>query len=128
MLFLQQYQDVLTLSSANLEKISQFAILLKKYNNQVNLVSKNAINSLEINHILDSLMILKFVSFPENSLVGDMGSGGGFPGLILAMARPKVKFVLMECTQKKCVFLVLMARKFNLKNARIASLTCVANF
>lgn len=83
---------------------SQFATMLQLYpqwNSRINVVSRKDIDNLETNHLLHSLAIAKFLNFSEGSVVLDFGTGGGFPGIPLAVMFPSVHFILADRTGKK---------------------------
>ena len=69
-------------------------------------------------HFLDSLLPLKYVSIKEKSLI-DIGSGAGFPGVVLAIANPQAEIVLLEPNNKKARFLQTVKDKLNLDNVAI---------
>lgn len=88
----------------------QFGIMLTTYpewNAKINVISRKDIENLEINHLLHSLAIGKFIDFKPGSKVMDLGCGGGLPGLPLAILFPEVKFHLIDRTGKK----ILVARE-----------------
>ena len=85
--------------------------LLKNWQQKVNLVASSTIPYLEQRHFADSLQLLSYFSPDTKSLV-DLGSGAGFPGLVLALARPKTLLVtLIESDLKKCLFLETVSRE-----------------
>ena len=82
----------------------QFSIMLEKYpewNSKINVISRKDIDNLEINHLLHSLAIAKFIRFTPGSKVMDLGCGGGLPGLPLAVMFPDVHFHLIDRIGKK---------------------------
>ena len=83
------------------EKYSKLVQLYKYWNSKVNLISRKDIDNLEINHILHSLSIVKIVSFKDSTSVLDVGTGGGLPGIPLAIFFPKVNFTLIDSIGKK---------------------------
>lgn len=82
----------------------QFEIMLNLYpqwNEKINVISRKDIENLEINHLLHSLAIAKFVRFLPGTRVMDLGTGGGLPGLPLAVYFPEVTFHLVDRVGKK---------------------------
>ena len=75
--------------------------LYKEWNEQINVVSRKDIDELYTKHILHSLAIAKLIEFKPNSKVLDVGTGGGFPGIPLAILFPKTQFYLVDSIGKK---------------------------
>lgn len=85
-------------------QIEQFETMMRLYpewNAKINVISRKDIDNLEVNHILHSLAIAKFLKFTPGSKVLDFGTGGGFPGIPLAVVFPEVSFHLVDRTGKK---------------------------
>lgn len=83
---------------------SQFETLLRLYpewNDKINVISRKDIDNLEVNHILHSLAIAKFINFKPGTRVLDFGTGGGFPGIPLAILFPETEFHLIDRIGKK---------------------------
>lgn len=103
----------LNVSRETLCRLEIFASLLVKWNTRINLVSRNSLACLWDRHIVDSVQV--FRSAPKGTLWMDMGSGGGFPGLIVAILaqeeRPEIKVTLVESDQRKAAFLRAAARE-----------------
>lgn len=117
------------------QKIENLSVLMEKYINEIilfnsayNLTNTSDHDELVIRHILDSLSAYKkideFISFVvqkgnDNFTVGDIGSGGGLPGIPLAAAFPDIKFKLVERMEKRCSFLENCAAILGLKNVEV---------
>ncbi|MCX5619130.1 MULTISPECIES: 16S rRNA (guanine(527)-N(7))-methyltransferase RsmG [Bombella] len=89
-------------------KLAHFTQLLTRWNEKINLVSPKDIAHLRQRHIEDSLQLVPYV--PEGARITDLGSGGGFPGLIVAIATGN-PVTLIESDQRKCAFLREAARE-----------------
>ncbi|SEA36309.1 16S rRNA m(7)G-527 methyltransferase [Desulfuromusa kysingii] len=100
-----------------LQKEIEFIDEMLRWNKRINLTSitdrKEAIEK----HLIDSLMLLKYLG--DTEIVLDMGSGGGFPGIPLAIAEPKIKFVSIDSVGKKINFQKHIKRKMGLANLSI---------
>ncbi len=86
-----------------IEKLEIFQKLVKKWNKSINLVSDNTIHNFWQRHILDSLQLMQYIDNKEIHLV-DIGSGAGFPGIVLSIAGV-AKVSLIEADLRKCIFL-----------------------
>jgi 16S rRNA (guanine527-N7)-methyltransferase len=104
------------------EKRSQFALyvtLLKEVNRKINLVSRKSIDSVEEQHLYPSLALLSFVGLQGVERCLDVGSGGGFPGIPLAIALPSIHFTLVEAKKKKTTCLQYFCRELKLENVEV---------
>ena len=78
------------LSELQISQFEQLGALYPEWNEKINVISRKDIENLYVNHILHSLGIAKFIDFKNGSKVLDMGTGGGFPGIPLAILFPEV--------------------------------------
>lgn len=95
----------LTINDSQVEQLMRYLALLVEWNKATNLTSITDPKEVIIKHFLDSLLGLSATTFPEQAVVIDVGSGGGFPGVPLKIVRADMRVVLVEPTRKKCSFL-----------------------
>ncbi len=112
-LILKYFPD---LSSHQIEQFRQLAPLYKNWNEKINVISRKDIDHIFEHHILHSLAIAKVVSFPAGAKILDLGTGGGFPGIPLAVMFPEAQFLLVDSIAKKLTVVGDIARAINLKN------------
>jgi 16S rRNA (guanine527-N7)-methyltransferase len=103
-----------------------YQALLTKWQEKINLVSPTTVKDSWVRHFEDSLQLLPLV--PEGAKVlYDLGSGAGFPGMVLAISRPDIAVTLIESDAKKCAFLTTVSREtgvaVTVKNVRIEAAT-----
>ena len=92
--------------------------LYKDWNQKINVISRKDIDNLYPNHILHSLGIAKFTDFKDGTTIIDIGTGGGFPGIPLAIMFPNVDFLMVDRTGKKIRVATEIAKAIGLTNAR----------
>ena len=100
------------------ERIAKLYPLYSSWNEKVNLISRKDIGNLYLHHVLHSLSIAKFISFSNGSSVLDVGTGGGFPGIPLAILFPNVQFCLCDSILKKIVVVDDIVVRLELDNVR----------
>lgn len=105
------------LKDEQLELLSRFEGLLREKNQKVNLVSRKE-EAFTERHILPSLFPLKILNPPRDAHVADIGTGGGLPGIPLAIAYPGMNFLLIDSTRKKLDAIEEMIQELELENVR----------
>ena len=103
------------------EQLSQFAkleLLYKDWNSKINVISRKDIDELYLRHVLHSLSIAKLISFKDNTSILDVGTGGGFPGIPLAILFPNCRFHLVDSIQKKITIVNNVVKELDLKNVK----------
>lgn len=101
---------------------SQFKALFDLYldwNNKINVISRKDIENLYLHHVLHSLAIAKYVSFAPGTKIMDVGTGGGFPGIPLAIFFPEVQFLLLDSIGKKVRVAGEIAKAIGLENVEV---------
>lgn len=108
------FKNAENVSRETMERLREYARLLVEWNASAGLVGTSTIGDLWYRHFLDSAQLLRFCPGGKASWL-DLGSGGGFPGMVLAIVAadryPLSRFTLVEANQRKCQFLKLVARR-----------------
>src|SRR2546423_2558922 len=103
------------------EQINQLASLQSLYsewNAKINVISRKDIENLYVNHVLHSLSIANVISFKSGTKIMDVGTGGGFPGIPLAIFFPEASFHLIDSVGKKITVVTEIAKAIGLKNVQ----------
>src|SRR5690554_5661213 len=100
------------------EQFSQLEELYTEWNEKINVISRKDIDELYVRHVLHSLAIAKVMKFKPGSEVLDVGTGGGFPGIPLAILFPEVEFHLVDSIQKKILVVKEVTESLELKNVK----------
>ncbi len=115
----------LNVSRESLEKLEVYHALLLKWQKAINLVSPKTLDEAWVRHFADSVQVAQFVS-RESRVLYDLGSGAGFPGLVLAILRPELAVHVIESDERKCQFLRTVSREteigLNIHVSRIESI------
>jgi 16S rRNA (guanine527-N7)-methyltransferase len=102
-------------------KIKKFINLALDFNKTHNIFSRGSYDEVYENDILDCKPLINHIK--KNESVLDLGSGGGFPGILLSITKPENKISLLESNNKKCYFLKKISYELNLKNTKIINKT-----
>ena len=114
MTFIQHYFP--TLSKHQYQQFEKLDTLYREWNAQINVISRKDIDALYQKHVLHSLGIAKVQPFKSGTRVLDVGTGGGFPGIPLAILFPKVHFYLIDSIGKKIKVVQAVSEALHLKN------------
>lgn len=98
------------------QRFEQLLPLYMQWNERINVISRKDIQNLYIHHVLHSLSIAKLISFEAGTSVLDVGTGGGFPGIPLAIIFPDVKFHLVDSIGKKIKVVEAIVNELKLEN------------
>ncbi|MFK4004718.1 16S rRNA (guanine(527)-N(7))-methyltransferase RsmG [Qipengyuania sp. NPDC077563] len=102
-----------------LNKLEKLAALLSAENDRQNLVSRSSLDEVWVRHFADSVQLLDHVPRETTSSWLDLGSGAGFPGLVVSILRPKQKVILVESRRKRVEWLEGMVSTLELQNCRV---------
>ena len=109
------------LSKEQLIQFTKLEVLYKDWNSKINVISRKDIDELYLRHVLHSLSIAKLISFKDGTSILDVGTGGGFPGIPLAILFPNCKFHLVDSIQKKINVVNNVVKELDLKNVKTSS-------
>ena len=124
-LILKYFPD---LTEKQIEQFTKVGDLYKEWNNQINVVSRKDIDEIYTNHILHSLAIAKVMEFADGTSVLDVGTGGGLPGIPLAILFPNVQFHLVDSIGKKIKVVQGVADGLGLTNVKEEKKRAEENF
>ena len=106
------------LSKKQIEQFTALKFLYEYWNAKINVISRKSISNLYINHVLHSLAIAKIVNFKSETKILDLGTGGGFPGIPLAILFPQANFVLIDSIGKKIKVVNEVINKTQITNVK----------
>ncbi len=107
-------QKGISVSEEALLRLDKYAELLVEWNEKINLTAITDPEGIVIKHFLDCALLLDKVDLPENAKVVDVGTGAGFPGMVLKILRPDIEITLMDGLNKRLIFLNDVAEKLGL--------------
>ena len=104
------------LTIEQIKRFEELYILYNHWNARINVVSRKDIDELYLKHVLHSLSISKVIQFKKNTSILDVGTGGGFPGIPLAILFPECKFLLVDSISKKINVVEEITKSLKLTN------------
>jgi 16S rRNA (guanine527-N7)-methyltransferase len=107
-----------TLTAPQVEQLRRLEALYADWNAKINVISRKDIQNLYEHHVLHSLAIAKVIRFKPGTRIMDLGTGGGFPGIPLAIVQPEAEFHLVDSIGKKVRVAEEVARAIGLTNVR----------
>src|SRR5690349_13504940 len=110
---MEAFLDNFNIAEETRENLLKFLNIFLEWNSKINLSGLKEKEEILEKHFLDSLFLNKFL---KEGKVIDIGTGGGFPGMVLAIVNPNVSFTLVDSVNKKTNFLIEVKEKLNLKN------------
>ena len=109
------------LTEDKLQKLSLYADKLREWNEKINLTAITDYEGIAIKHFLDSMMLLSVYDIEEGASVIDVGTGAGFPGVVLKIVRPDIKLTLLDSLNKRINFLNELTKDLGLEVTAIHS-------
>lgn len=111
-----------SVSRETMDRLTAYQALIQRWNPRINLIAPSSLPDLRHRHIEDCLQISRLIA-PDTGLWTDFGSGGGLPGLVLAIANAEsdTRFLLVESDQRKATFLRTVIRELGLQNATVST-------
>ena len=114
----EKLEPYFTFTEVQWEQFQKLEEVILDWNQRVNVVSRKDTSEFVERHVLHSLSIFKFLPFTPKSQVLDLGTGGGFPGLPLAIANPETEFLLVDSIGKKIMVVNEAIEFIGLKNVK----------
>lgn len=109
-------QDYKTeLDDVKLMQFEKYFNLLVEWNQKINLTAITDVNGVAIKHFADSLTLFNYIDVPEGASIIDVGTGAGFPGVVLKIARPDIKLTLLDSLNKRLSFLSVVLQSLDLE-------------
>ena len=105
-----------SLSGRQIEQLSELQQIYERWNRMINVISRKDMDNFMVHHLLYSMAIAKITSFVPKTRILDVGTGGGFPGIPLAIMFPDAEFTLLDSIEKKIKVVSAVAGELELKN------------
>lgn len=102
------------LTDSQIKQLENYYRLLIEWNNKINLTAITEEEGVAVKHFADSMSVLKYIDIPQSSTLIDVGTGAGFPGMVLKIVRPDLKLTLLDSLNKRLVFLKAVADSLSL--------------
>lgn len=109
----------ININEETFEKLEKYYDILISENEKYNLTGITDRNEVYIKHFYDSLTLVKAINLNEELSICDIGSGAGFPGIVLKIVFPNLNITLMDSTNKRCEFLKMVIKELNLENITV---------
>lgn len=115
--FIKELKKIdITLTEIQLKQLDTYYKLLIEWNNKINLTRIIDEKEVYLKHFYDSITLIKAIDLNKNINVCDIGTGAGFPGIVLKIVFPKINIVLLDALNKRIEFLNIVIKELNLKN------------
>ena len=102
-----------------ISKLEKYALLLKEWNGKINLTAITEKDQVFLKHFYDSLTLVKTIDLRRVDSICDLGTGAGFPGVVLKIFFPNLKLTLVDALNKRINFLDVVVKELNLKNVTL---------
>lgn len=102
------------LSNQQISQLELYYQLLVEWNEKINLTAITDAQGVAVKHFADSLSMLNYINLPQNAKVIDIGTGAGFPGIVLKIARPDIQLTLLDSLKKRFIFLEEVCKEISI--------------